>query len=137
MKKITILFTLTCICILTSFAQKAAISAYAELGGAGIASANFDMRLQKKEDGLGFKVGIGGLIANSNFDRTTITTIPIGLNYLLGKDNRNYFEMGAGVTFISLREQSNNYYGYGNSSDSKFKSTFGHLYFGYRLQPKD
>ena len=35
------------------FAQKAAKSAYVELGGAGLASVNYDMRLMKKEDGIG------------------------------------------------------------------------------------
>ena len=35
----------------------AAKSIYFELGGAGVASFNYDMRFHKKEDGLGFKVG--------------------------------------------------------------------------------
>ena len=50
--------------------------------------------------------------------------LPIGLNYLLGKDGRHYFEIGAGATPV-----------FGNDGDGTFSNTFGHLLFGYRLQP--
>ena len=138
MKKILLLSIITTLVFNNSYAQKNAIAAYVELGGAGIASANFDMRIQKKEDGLGFRVGIGALSVRSDFgsnsDKTTLTTIPLELNYLVGKDQRNYFEMGVGATIISINDRSTGYYG---TSNDKFRSTFGHLYFGYRLQPKN
>jgi len=56
--------------------------------------------------------------------------VPIGLNYLISKDERNYFEVGAGVTIVSITER------YNNESDN-FSTTFGHAYFGYCLQPKN
>lgn len=126
-------FTLGTLLLLTfSFsasAQKAAKSVYFELGGAGLASVNYDMRFQKKEDGLGFKAGVGGF----NIDGTTAVFIPVGLNYLLSKDQKNYFELGLGVTFVSITDD----YGYGYGYDGeRFSTTFGHAFFGYRYQPR-
>jgi hypothetical protein len=109
----------------------AAKSIYFELGGAGLATFNYDMRLQKKEGGLGFKVGVGGLKVSG----TGILFVPVGLNYLLGKDERNYFEVGGGITIVSITDR---YTGInGSTTSDRFSTTFGHAYFGYRLQPKD
>ena len=108
-------------------AQTAAKSAYFELGGAGLASINYDMRFKNKEDGFGFKVGVGGFSVNG----TSALFIPVGLNYLLGKDERNYFEIGAGLTVVSIKDD------FINEDNSTFSSSFGHAYFGYRLQPKN
>jgi hypothetical protein len=121
--------------------SQAAKSVYIELGGPGLASANFDMRFNNKEDGLGFRAGIGGFSVSTNdylgsgSSKTSIVTIPLGLTYLLGKDKKHYFEMGAGVTpvFASNKDTYNGT----TTSEDEFNSTFGHLYFGYRLQPAD
>ena len=138
MKKLFLFPCLLSFICIASIAQKAAKSVYAELGGAGIASINYDMRLQKKEGGLGFRVGVGGFsIKYDNFNGDThksgILTVPMELNYLLGKDERHYFEVGAGATIVSVTNKSTN----GSFQDDKFSSTFGHLYLGYRLQPKE
>jgi hypothetical protein len=109
-----------CLCN-TVFAQGAAKSVYFELGGPGLASINFDSRF-KGETGLGARVGIGGF----SIDGDGAVFVPIGLNYILGKDNKNYFEMGAGVTPVI---------GTGDLSGDNFSSTFGHVLFGYRMQP--
>ena len=84
------------------------------------------MRFKKKEDGLGFRAGIGGFTV----DGSSALFVPLGLNYLIGKDEKNYFEIGTGLTIVSAKES------FGNSDGSDFNATFGHLYFGYRLQPK-
>jgi hypothetical protein len=94
------------------------------------------MRFKKTEGGLGFRVGVGGFSVRSDnfdgtYDKTSIITVPVGLNYLLGKDDRHFFELGAGVTYVNSKESSNFY------DDGNFRNTFGHLTFGYRLQPKD
>ena len=142
MKKIFVIFTISTLTTTYSIAQKAAKSGYAELGGAGLASINYDMRIMNKEDGLGFRVGIGGFSVSStynngntsNTDKLGIFTVPLELNYLLGKNEKNYFELGAGATIVSLKNKSTN----NTSADNeKFSGTFGHLYMGYRLQPKD
>lgn len=101
--------------------QKAAKSMFFELGGPGIASINYDMRFQNKEDGLGFRVGLGGF----SVDDASVLFVPLGLNYLLGKDGRNYFEVGGGITAVSANDEI----------DGSFGTSFGHLNFGYRLQP--
>src|SRR4051812_24673565 len=85
MKKLLPVF----ICILFATevrAQQAAKTIYFELGGPGIASFNYDMRLMKKQDGLGFRIGIGGF----KIDDIGAVFVPAGLNYLLGKDGKNY-----------------------------------------------
>jgi hypothetical protein len=140
--KTTFIFLTTIILFSSASAQTAGKAAFVELGGAGLASANFDMRLMKKNDGLGFRVGVGGFsVKNSysnGFDKTTALFIPLDLNYLLGKDGKHYFELGAGATIVSVKETNsyNDPY-YSDYNNDKFNSTFGHLYFGYRIQPKD
>ncbi|TDH29101.1 hypothetical protein EXU57_03275 [Segetibacter sp. 3557_3] len=112
----------------TIMGQKAAKVVYAELGGPGLASINYDMRFAKREDGFGFRAGVGGF----SIDNTSILLVPLGVNYIVSKDKRNYFETGAGVTFVSANENDPFY-----SDDSRFRGTFGHLNIGYRLQPAD
>lgn len=105
----------------TSTAQ----SVYAELGGPGLASLNFDTRFSKTNGGFGGRVGVGGF----SIDGSGIIFVPVGLNYLISKDNRNFFEVGAGVTPV---------FGSGDLADGdNFSSTFGHVLLGYRMQPAD
>jgi hypothetical protein len=106
-----------------SFGQ-AAKSVYFELGGPGLASVNFDTRFGAKEDGFGGRIGVGGF----SIDGTSAVFVPIGVNYLLGKDNRNYFEVGGGVTPVFINDDF-------LDEDDSFTGTFGHLVFGYRMQP--
>jgi hypothetical protein len=117
-----------------SDAQTAAKSIYAELGGPGVVSFNFDSRFSKKEDGLGGRIGVGGFTFRDWFDdgRTTVIFVPIGLNYLMGKDGKNYFELGASIT-----PTFSSYKGSSTTDDETFSTTFGNLLFGYRLQPKN
>lgn len=95
---------------------------FAEFGGPGLVSVNFDSRFSSKDDGLGFRAGIGGW----SVDNSTVITVPVGMNYLLGKDGKHYFEMGAGFTYVNSHDV-----------DGTFSSSFGHITFGYRLSPKE
>lgn len=104
----------------SSFSQ----SVYAELGGPGLASLNFDTRFSKTNGGFGGRAGIGGF----SIEGSGIIFVPLGVNYLLGKDDLNFFEIGAGVTPV---------FGTGNISSSDFSSTFGHVILGYRKQPAE
>jgi hypothetical protein len=102
---------------------------YFEIGGPGVASFNFDIRLTGRPDGIGVRGGIGGFSVNDK----TIMYFPAEVNYLLGKDNKNYFEMGAGVTIVNYSDRySDPQY---DSHNGEFERSFGHLYFGYRRQP--
>jgi hypothetical protein len=125
MKKISLLVSLSLVFI-TAFSQKAAKSIYFELGGPGLASVNFDTRFTKSENGIGGRAGIGYF----NIDGEELLTIPFGINYLLSKDQRHYFEIGAGATFAKYNSEF-------FDDDDTFTGTFGHLNFGYRLQPKE
>lgn len=126
MKKSVLILCLSILALTELSAQKAAKSVFFELGGPGVASINFDTRFSKKESGLGGRIGVGGFSFNFDSDEnSTIIFVPVGLNYIVGKDNKNYFEMGAGITPVF----------YSGEGDGDFSSTFGHLNFGYRLQP--
>ena len=119
--------------LLCSYACHAqAKSMYFELGGPGLASINYDMRFQKTEGGLGGRIGIGGFSLSEDGDKVSAIFLPIGVNYLLGKDERNYFEIGGGITPVFISSNSSS-----AQDDDNFTSTFGHLNFGYRLQPKN
>lgn len=116
-------------------AQQAAKSVYAELGGPGIASINYDMRFLKKENGPGFRVGIGGFSVRNEYsdgssERLSLLTVPLGINWLFGNDGRHYFEAGAGATIVRLKDDSDF-----DNDDDVFRGSFGHLTFGYRMQP--
>src|SRR5664279_3560370 len=131
MKKIIVLLLL-CACfnfVNVTYAQTAAKAAYAEIGGPGLASVNFDMRFAKQEDGFGGRIGIGGFSIGNSGDRVGIVTVPVGLNYLIGKDKKNYFELGAGFTYVHAKATT-------NSSSANFHSSFGNLTLGYRLAPE-
>jgi hypothetical protein len=95
-----------------------------ELGGASIASFNYDMRFTKNQNGIGGRVGFGGV----KIDNEGAIFIPIGLNYLFGNDGKNYFELGAGVTYLKSTNGEDTFVGDVNTS-------FGHFSFGYRYQP--
>ncbi|HEV8080688.1 MAG TPA: hypothetical protein VGP43_08250 [Chitinophagaceae bacterium] len=129
MKKLLLLLPVVFTLSTYVHAQKAAKAVYAEIGGPGLASANFDMRFKKEEGGLGFRVGIGGFALSDGFgDRASILSVPVGLNYLIGKDQKNYFEVGVGFTYINGTSES----GFGSDN---FSSSFGNLTLGYRLAP--
>ena len=67
------------------------------LGPGGLLSFHFDSRFKRTINGPGYTVGLGaapyGLLGES-CNRGGVITIPVGLNYLFGKDH--YFEVGAG-----------------------------------------
>lgn len=121
MKKVYVLFAIALLIGKIGFGQ--AKSVFFELGGPGLASINFDSRFTKSEAGIGGRIGLGGF----SIDGESVVFIPIGLNYLLGKDNKNYFEIGGGVTPVITN--------FGVNDGDTFSSTFGHLLFGYRMQP--
>jgi len=91
------------------------------LGNGLLFSANYDVRVANK---FGVRAGIG--YVGSTEGEGGILTIPVMGNFLLGKNGR-YFEVGAGITYVS-----------GNSDifdDDGFSSVLGTLSFMYRSQP--
>lgn len=121
MKKSLFLLIVLTICLKIT-AQKPAQSAYFEVLGPGFASFNFDTRFTKSQKGIGGRIGFGGF----RIDGEGITTIPIGVNYLFGNDNKNYFELGVNTSIVTFSTED---------EDGVFGSTFNTLNFGYRYQP--
>lgn len=116
---------------------------YTEMGGPGILfSANIDSRFSSKSHiGWGMRAGIGFTIKDmDNYDPVTgvysnsvrtIPTLPIGFNYLFGKEGVPHtFEVGAGATFLFQNVEMLNYDGH-----RKAGNVMGHFNFMYRRQP--
>lgn len=107
---------------------KRAQNIFVEIGGQGILfTANYDSRFSNKRNGLGGRVGIGYISESGN----RATTVPISLNYLLGKD-KHFFEMGLGTTFFASGNDSETF----SFNDSE-RNFVGTMSFSYRLQPID
>ena len=62
------------------------------LGPGGIFSANYDTRFTSKPGGIGIRTGI----SYTKIEDASIFTLPVQMNYLLGKDEK-YFEIGLGA----------------------------------------
>ena len=102
--------------------SQAAKAVFVEAGGPGLASFNFDTRFSKKEDGIGGRIGLGGF----KIEGEGAVLIPVTINYIIGKNRKDYFEVGAGATFVPST----------SAVDGPLSQTSGHLNFGYRYQPE-
>ncbi len=122
-----------------TFTDRAPQAFYAELGGAGISlSVNYDRRFNKRTDGLGFRIGTG-----YSFDNYfKFVTVPLGINYLIGNNQKGRFlDVGLNFTPIFLANSTNNNFFGGNgwfiddiNSDKKTLFFTG-MNIGYRSQP--
>ena len=119
MKKLLALFIFS-FCI-SSLAKSQVV--YFELGGPGLASFNFDTRFTEKNDGIGGRIGFGGF----SIDGEGGVFVPAGLNYLIGKGTKHLLEVGAGFTYVNYSSDV--------TEEGIFTSSFGHVTFGYRIQP--
>ncbi|MBK0382102.1 hypothetical protein I5M32_03940 [Pedobacter sp. SD-b] len=105
--------------------QKRAQNVYVELGAQGLLfTANYDTRFNKKRNGIGGRVGLGGFGGGG----TGLFTVPVSLNYLLG-NGKNFFEIGLGATYAKLSANDDFLFGDGGTT------VFGTMAFMYRLQP--
>jgi hypothetical protein len=108
---------------------------YTEVGGQGaFFSVNYDSRLTSRVDGLGFRVGVGYGVSST----PCYVSFPVGLNWLAGSGG-NYFEFGAGATYINLTSVvPGSGVGFANktwNSDQHFLCASTVI--GYRRQPGD
>ncbi len=95
---------------------------YFELGGAGIIySFNYDGRFSKYENGLGFRLGIGG----ASVEGDGYIAVPVQINYLAGTRGK-YIEVGGGATYAP---------GLHLFGDNKDNTIYGTMSIGFRKQP--
>ena len=117
---------------------------YVELGGNGIAfNVMYETRLKKSADGIGIKAGLGGF--SGSYEK--VFTVPVGINWLLTKDNKHFFEAGAGLTFFHYNDTYSPWWPGGiydpfpvdvaGLTIEQKNSVYGHLTLGYRRQPKN
>jgi hypothetical protein len=102
-EKIFILLAGFLLFAVTSYSQKEEESAknasciYGELGGNSLFfGANYDFRF-KGQNGLGMRMGLGFFGGTGG----GLLSVPVGLNYLVGKKGPSYFEAGFGATYLS------------------------------------
>jgi hypothetical protein len=101
---------------------------FGELYGRSIIfSANYDRRLFKRLDGLGYTVGIG----YADLDGLSIFSIPLTVNYLFGKHGK-YLELGAGISYINASITTTDDL---SSSTAEGHTIIGTMTIGYRSQP--
>lgn len=113
---------------LPSSDERRAQNVFVEIGGQGLLfTANYDSRFSNRRDGLGGRVGIGYLAS----DGDKVTTIPLSLNYLLGKE-KHFFEVGLGATFLATKGNQDSFF-----FDENNSNVIGTMSFSYRLQPVD
>lgn len=131
----TLLTVLFLIITSSSIAQKSK-SVFLEVGGnGGLASLNFDSRLNNTEKGLGYRIGFGFIPPTYEFfdSRPAIWTIPVGLNYLVG-NNRHHLETGLGMTYYFFKGTTSDVWGiYENDKGSGIVFVPS---VGYRYAPK-
>ncbi|MFP5041744.1 hypothetical protein [Parasediminibacterium sp. JCM 36343] len=125
------------------FTDRPPQAVFVELGGASpVFSANYDRRFNQQTDGLGFKVGIGYNFSN-NDDGISITSLPVGINYLAGNNKRGrFFEIGFNETLLFAK--ANDTYGPNSTYDNGLLILHGgesktllftSIALGYRSQP--
>jgi len=108
--------------------ERRAQNVFVELGGQGLLfTANYDSRFSNRRDGLGGRIGIGYIAS----DGDNATTVPLSLNYLLGK-GKHFFEIGLGATLLATGGNEDTFFFNNNSS-----KVIGTMSFAYRLQPVD
>lgn len=77
---------------------------YGELLGAGlIYSVNYDLRFQERGDGIGARLGFSFFSRDGNSN----TSIPLQLNYLIGK-GQHKLEVGAGISTFFQKDSGEN-----------------------------
>lgn len=108
------------------------------LGPAGIFSLNFDSRFTKKENGIGFRIGLGGsplgLSGSESCNSGTMISLPAGLNYLVGK-GPHLFEAGTGVVLAIISSTKVYCPGFDSGFFSDDTAPYTYLLAGYRYQP--
>jgi len=109
-----------------------------EFFGPGIfSSLNIDSRFAKKENGVGFRIGIGitplGFLKH-HCNTGSLNAFPLEVNYLIGK-NRHLLELGAGGEFLFMSGTKRYCFGMEKEFFSEETTNLWFTSVGYRYQP--
>ncbi len=131
MKKIFLL-SLPCVATIVSFAQTRKNVFLEVIGNAPHASINYDARfLPDRNDGFGFRAGVSTSVSWYNVKALTLG-VPVGVNYLLGKQHALEVGLVAVPEFTVKQPESEQF----TTDPSIAKTLFhGNLNIGYRYQP--
>ena len=80
--------------VAASQAQSSKTLYFEALGNGVVYSINYDWRFKPGSDGIGARIGFGGIYAQKD----VVITLPVMVNYLIGK-NGHFLELGAGGGF--------------------------------------
>lgn len=107
---------------------------YVEFFGSSLlAGVHFDMRLNKgRNDGIGFRVGLGGLSVSTSEGSVGVVTLPIEFNHIVGKRHGG-FQTGIGLlpAYATISGTINNEF----VDTEGIGLAGGYLSLGYRYQP--
>ena len=109
-------------------------------GPGSLFSIKFDTRLTKKENGVGFNLGFGGSplsVLGESCNTGFRLAIPVGLNYLVGK-NKHLLELGGGVVPILVSGTKVFCLPAPGNKEDFFSDGMGNYWYilaGYRYQP--
>ena len=109
-----------------------------EFAGPGIfSSLNIDSRFLKRENGPGFRLGIGitplGMLKDQ-CNTGSLNSFPIGINYLVGK-NKHLFELAGGIVFSFMSGTKRYCSNMGKHFFSEKTTNYWFTSIGYRYQP--
>jgi hypothetical protein len=106
-------------------------------GPAGLFSLNIDSRFTKKENGIGFKIGLGGAplgMFGETCNSGSQISLPAGLNYLFGK-RKHFVEVGGGRVLVIIGATKRYCEGFESGFFSDETGPYGYASLGYRYQP--
>ena len=109
-------------------------------GPAGLFSIRIDTRFAKKENGIGYSIGLGGTplgVLGESCNRGLQLSLPVGLNYLVGK-NKQLLELGVGVVPVIVGGTKIFCLPTPGSKDDFFSeniTSYWYMLAGYRYQP--
>lgn len=109
-----------------------------EFGGPGIfSSLNLDSRFAKKENGLGFRLGLGitplGYL-KEHCNTGSLNGFPVEINYLVGK-NKHLLELGSGGVFLFMSGTKRYCLNMEKHFFSEETTNYWFTLIGYRYQP--
>ena len=109
------------------------------LGPGSLFSLNLDCRFARKQNGLGLRIGLGGSplgTLGQSCNSGAQISLPIGLNYLIGKHD-HYLELGVGIVPTIIGGTKKLCIGLEQDFFSDETQTYEYILAGYRYQPVD